>query len=68
MTYQLSNNNDTNMAHILLLAMHVGSKELAIRRMRLDATLIRTDQTSDFVDKCVHGDWGKSFGSHNSFN
>ena len=40
----------------------VGSKELAIGKAHSNNTLIHTNQSSAFIDRWVHSDWGISFG------
>ena len=56
------------MEHILLSAVTIGSKKLAISRARLDNMLINTNQASDSIYRWVNSDLGISFGSFNSGN
>ena len=56
------------MEHVLLLVITIGSKELAISRVRLDDTLICTNQLIASIERRGHSDWDIYFGIRKSCN
>ena len=64
----MENTNHNRMERVLFLDVNIGSKEIAIRRSRLDNSLIYTNQSSASIDRRGHGDLEISFGCRKSCN